>query len=120
MKTILLVDDEFDVLVVWRLLLEQAGYRVLTAPSGAAALEAIRARPPDLVVTDFMMPEMSGADVCAALAAEPAWRGIPIILCSSRDAIPLQPNPLIAYARKPLAFDRLREMIGKLLEGSAP
>ncbi|WP_246793617.1 response regulator [Burkholderia perseverans] len=116
MKTILLVDDEFDVLVVWRLLLTQAGYRVLTAPNGAAALEAIRAQRPDLVVTDFMMPEMSGADVCAALAAEPAWRDVPVILCSSRDDIPPQPNPLIAYARKPLAFDRLLKMIGDLLE----
>ncbi|HEY4296572.1 MAG TPA: response regulator [Paraburkholderia sp.] len=111
MKTILVVDDEFDILTVWRLLLERHGYTVLTASNGAAALEQIRRRRPDIIVSDCMMPLMSGLQLCAALYADPELRDIPIILCSAAADIPVQPNPTIAYARKPLSFDALLAML---------
>lgn len=60
MKTIMVVDDEFDLLTVWSLLLEQVGYTVVTAPNGAAALELARKSKPDLILSDCMMPIMSG------------------------------------------------------------
>jgi CheY-like chemotaxis protein len=114
MKTILVVDDEFDILTVWRLLLERHGYTVMTASNGAAALEQIRRARPDIIVSDCMMPVMSGLQLCAALYADPALRDIPIILCSAASDIPVQPNPTIAYARKPLSFDALLAMLERM------
>ena len=90
MKTILVVDDEFDILTVWRLLLERHGYTVLTASNGAAALEQIRKTRPDIIVSDCMMPVMSGLQLCA------------------------EPNPRIEYARKPLSFDALLAMLQRM------
>jgi len=114
MKTILVVDDEFDILTVWRLLLERHGYTVMTASNGAAALEQIRKVRPDIIVSDCMMPVMSGLQLCAALYAVLALRDIPIILCSAASDIPVQPNPNIAYARKPLSFDMLLAMLERM------
>jgi CheY-like chemotaxis protein len=114
MKTILVVDDEFDILTVWRLLLERHGYTVLTASNGAAALDHIRTNRPDIIVSDCMMPIMSGLQLCAALHADPDLRAIPIILCSAASDIPAQPNPHIAYARKPLSFDELLAMLQRM------
>jgi CheY-like chemotaxis protein len=114
MKTILVVDDEFDILTVWRLLLERHGYTVLTASNGAAALEQIRKTRPDITVSDCMMPVMSGLQLCAALYDDPDLRAIPIILCSAAADIPVQPNPTIEYVRKPLSFDTLLEMLERM------
>ncbi|WP_027214859.1 response regulator [Burkholderia sp. WSM2232] len=114
MKTILVADDEFDILTVWRLLLERHGYSVLTASNGAVALEQIRRTRPDIIVSDCMMPVMSGLQLCAALYADPDLRSIPVILCSAAADIPVQPNPFIAYARKPIAFDALLALLQKM------
>lgn len=114
MKTILIVDDEIDLLTVWLLLLERHGYTVLTAINGAAALEQIHETRPDIVVSDCMMPVMSGPQLCAALNDDPDLRAIPILLCSSAADIPAQPNPTIAYARKPLSFATLLAMLERI------
>src|ERR1700733_12429568 len=107
MKTILVVDDEFDILTVWRLLLERHGYTVLTASNGAAALEQIHKTRPDIIVSDCMMPVMSGLALCAGRCNAPILPAIPIILCSAAADIPAHPNPATASARKPLSFDAL-------------
>ncbi|WGS52218.1 response regulator [Paraburkholderia sp. D15] len=114
MKTILVVDDEFDILTVWRLLLERHGYTVLTASNGAAALVQIRTTRPDIIVSDCMMPVMSGLQLCAILNAAPDLREIPILLCSAAADIPIQPNPRIEYARKPLSFDTLLQTLQRM------
>jgi CheY-like chemotaxis protein len=121
MKTILVVDDEFDLLTVWRLLLEAVGYRVITAPNGAKALELIHTTRPDLILTDCMMPVMSGPELCAALYADPELRRIPIILCSAAADIPKQQNPVIAYCRKPLSLDTITPLLQRMapLDGGA-
>ncbi|HEY1997158.1 response regulator [Paraburkholderia sp.] len=115
MKTIMVVDDEFDLLTVWNLLLEQVGYAVVTAPNGAVALQLIQKSKPDLILSDCMMPVMSGPQLCAALFQDPDLRDIPIILCSAAVDIPLQPNPAIEYLRKPLSLDTLLPVIQRLL-----
>lgn len=115
MKTIMVVDDEFDLLTVWSLLLEQVGYAVVTAPDGAVALGLIRKARPDLILSDCMMPVMSGPELCAALFEDPELRSIPIILCSAAVDIPRQRNPAIAYCRKPISLDTLLPVIQKLL-----
>lgn len=60
MKTVLIVDDEPDILMLLRLALEAAGYETVEASDGQEALELIRARHPDVVLLDVMMPGMDG------------------------------------------------------------
>ena len=59
-------------------------YRVRATRNGREALEAVRQQPPDLVLTDVMMPEMSGTELCEALKKDPKTRGIPVILVTSK------------------------------------
>ncbi len=81
---ILLVDDEADLVTLLRYNLERAGLEVLTAPDGEEALLIVTERQVDLVLLDWMMPHMSGIDVCRQLRRKPATRNIPIIILTAR------------------------------------
>ncbi len=80
---VLLADDNADMRDYVRRLLS-ARYDVQAVPDGEAALEAIRARPPELVLTDVMMPRLDGFGLLHALRAEPRTRAIPVIMLSAR------------------------------------
>jgi two-component system, OmpR family, response regulator len=80
--TVLVVDDDGHIREVVRFGLEQAGYRVLEAADGRAALELARARPIDVVVLDIIMPEQDGLEVCRKLRERSQ---VPILFLSSRD-----------------------------------
>jgi CheY-like chemotaxis protein len=71
MYSILLVDDEADLLAAWHLILHAEGYEVRCAVNGVEALELMRQGVPDLVITDWMMPVMGGAELCRRLRAQP-------------------------------------------------
>ena len=60
------------------------GYQVRLTADGLEALEAVRQRAPDLVLTDVMMPEMSGTELCRALKSDPDTQGIPVVLVTSK------------------------------------
>ncbi len=81
MKTILVVDDELRITQLARDYLEHAGYQVLTAGDGPAALAAARAAQPDLVVLDLGLPGLDGLDVTRSLRKESA---VPIIMLTAR------------------------------------
>ena len=81
-KTILLVDDDPNILQVAGFAVTKAGYRVLTAKDGKQALELIRGEAPSLVVLDIVMPEMDGIEVCRELRRESA---VPVIFLTSMD-----------------------------------
>jgi len=83
-KTILVVDDEPDLVEVVRYNLEQAHYRVVTATSGSAALKQARKANPDLIVLDIMLPDLFGTEVCRTLRTDPRTRAIPIIFLSAK------------------------------------
>ncbi len=82
--TLLIVDDEKDILELLRYNLEKEGYRVLTAENGKAALELVK-QGPDLVVLDIMMPEPNGWEVCREIRKDAATASIPIIFLTARD-----------------------------------
>lgn len=82
MARILVVDDEPDARFLLRYEFERAGHDVSEATDGAAALEAITASRPALVVTDMMMPTMGGAELIRRLRAVPDTAGIPILCVS--------------------------------------
>jgi DNA-binding response OmpR family regulator len=88
MKTVLVVDDDPDIreLVSWKL--TQAGYTTLAEADGEAGLATATAgdadgRVPDLILVDWMMPRMTGIDVCRALRDNPATARIPVILLTA-------------------------------------
>lgn len=84
MTTILAVDDDAQVLRSITRILQDAGYTVQTASSGAEALELIGRQRPDLVILDIIMPEMDGLEVCRRLRADPFTAKLPIIFLTAK------------------------------------
>ncbi|MCX6135734.1 MAG: response regulator transcription factor [Ignavibacteriales bacterium] len=84
-STILVVDDEKDILELLKYNLEKEGYRVLTAGNGKEALRYVKQRP-NLVVLDVMMPELDGLEVCKAIRKDPGTAKTPIIFLTARDS----------------------------------
>jgi CheY-like chemotaxis protein len=119
MKTLLIIDDEADLIEALTTFLEPEGYRVLPAINGKAALEIIQGaeRVPDLILLDLMMPEVSGFDVLRALRKKRAYRQIPVLLMSATYA-PIESAELkgIPFIRKPFDLSDLIAMLSELLK----
>ena len=81
--TILVIDDEPDLLKMLKRRLEHWGYRALTAASGEEGLGLVERERPDLILLDIMMPKMKGRDVCAHLKANPQTADVPVIFLSA-------------------------------------
>ena len=83
MSTILVVDDDPDLRLALVDVLEESGYRVLTAEHGRAALEVLETERPNLILLDVMMPVMNGLDFAAQIQKDPARATIPIVIFSA-------------------------------------
>jgi two-component system phosphate regulon response regulator PhoB len=84
-STILVVDDEQDLVETLRYSLEREGFATLAARDGAAAMGYLgQAQPPDLVLLDWMLPDMSGTEVCRSLRMSERTRRTPVIMVSAR------------------------------------
>jgi CheY-like chemotaxis protein len=107
---ILLVEDDPRMLdaLVW--LIESEGHRVAQARNGAEALALARSEPPELVVTDYMMPLMDGLELAKAFADDPRLSMVPVVLTSAI-AEPPDPGAFRAFLRKPFAASRLLDLI---------
>ncbi len=81
---VLVVEDEAAQREVLAYNLEAAGFRVARAADGEAALTAVRETPPDVIVLDWMLPNVSGIEVCRRLKMRPETRALPIIMLSAR------------------------------------
>ncbi|MET0320527.1 MAG: response regulator [Duganella sp.] len=114
-KLILVVDDEFDVLSAYTMLFEYRGYRVRTAANGEQALAAAAVERPDIVVSDYMMPVMDGAQLCLLWSTDPDLRKVPFILCSAGLLRRDQALPYDAFFRKPVPFELLLDTIARLI-----
>ncbi len=82
--TILIVDDEPDVVDLLVFSLQKAGYKTLTARDGNVALQKARDELPTLVVLDLMLPERDGSDVCRQLKGDPKTKDIPVIMLTAK------------------------------------
>jgi CheY-like chemotaxis protein len=82
-KTILVVDDEFDLTSTVRAILEGEGYRVDVCANGREALERLKAARPDLVLLDVMLPVIDGYGVLRAIRQSPALADVPVVLMNS-------------------------------------
>jgi CheY-like chemotaxis protein len=109
---ILVVDDEPAQRFALRRMFERAGHEVIDAGDGAAALRAVRESPPDLVVTDMMMPVMSGDELIRQLRREPATAGIPILAASGDVHAAADADAVIS---KPYKWEHLTEVADGLL-----
>lgn len=108
MAEALIVDDEADVLFLLRLILEMNGYAVREARHGRAALDQVNAHTPDIIITDLMMPVMTGGQLIEILRRDPRTSTVPIILLSAN---PNGVQGADVVMRKP--FDQ-NELLGHL------
>lgn len=118
MITILVVDDEPLIAMALEAALEDAGYGVVTAANGRQGLERLAEAPrPDLVLTDMMMPVMSGAEMLQAMAADPDLAGIPAIVLSSlpEQTIRARADGAAAILRKPYTAEEVLGTIARVL-----
>ena len=81
---ILVVEDEPPLVEVLRYNLENEGYRVSVATDGTEALTQIHAEPPDLVILDWMLPQLSGIEVCRQIRTDPDAKDTPVIMLTAR------------------------------------
>lgn len=82
--SILVVDDEEDILELIRYNLEKEGYKATCVASGEAAIQAARADLPDLMILDLMLPGIDGLDVCRVLKNDPKTKNVMIIMLSAK------------------------------------
>ena len=124
-KVVLLVDDDHEILHAMRALLENKGYRVMTASDGNSGLIAAEREHPDLVVVDMMMPKKSGFLVLEKLKKNRQASPRVIMITANEGGRHRAYAEMLGvddYIRKPFAMDRLLESIKKLcpLDGGQP
>jgi two-component system phosphate regulon response regulator PhoB len=83
-QTVLVVDDERDIVELLRYNLAQAGFRVVSASEGRQAIDLARREKPDLIVLDLMLPVLPGAEVARVLKQDATTRAIPILMLTAR------------------------------------
>lgn len=116
MATVLLVDDDSAILVLLSELLEDEGYRVVTACDGQEALACVAAEQPDLILSDVMMPVLDGGSMCRALRADLRWHTLPVVLMSAA-ALPAEYADAghTAFLGKPIDLDLLVATLARCL-----
>jgi len=116
MAVVLVVDDEVGIANLLSDVLSDEGHRVLVAVNGHEALKRAEERP-DLVITDFMMPVMDGAQLMKALADHPDLKGIPIFLMSSAPeaAIRDKCSSYALFIRKPFEIYDVIDLVARVV-----
>jgi DNA-binding response OmpR family regulator len=114
-KKILVVDDETFIINLLRNGLTENGFEVITADNGFDAILAVEEQLPDCVITDIMMPKLSGLDFLKAIKNSKATKDVPVILISAMDQAEMVQQGLdmgaVDYITKPF---KINEIVGKL------
>ncbi len=123
---VLVVEDEASLATMLRYNLEKQGFRVEEAVDGQEAMARISESPPDIVLLDWMLPVMSGIEVCRQIRRRPATRDLPVIMVTARtedqDAVRGLNTGADDYITKPFSMDALLARMRALLRrsGAAP
>lgn len=122
-KTILVADDESHILNVVSLKLRNAGFRVITASDGQEALELAGQEKPDLVITDYHMPRLSGIELCRRLKQDAATSSIPAIMLTARgyslDEQDTAESGILQMISKPFSPRQLLATVNEVLAKAA-
>jgi DNA-binding response OmpR family regulator len=122
LKTILLVDDDNEIVETMRTLLEDRGYRIMVARDGNSGLTIAERENPDLLILDMMMPKKSGFLVLEKLKTRPGGL-IPTIMITgnegSRHRAYAEMLGVKDYIRKPFAMEKLLRSVDQILGGGA-
>jgi len=118
--TVMVVDDDPDILDMTRLVLEGGGYRVLPAGSGAEALHTLEQSRPDLILLDINMPDMDGWQVLRVLKVDERTTAIPVAMFSIkmevRDRLHGLQEGAFDYITKPFSTDDLLQRVRRIFE----
>ena len=120
MTRLLVVDDEKPLRDLLAMLFGDAGYTVVVAAHGGQALELVERERPDLIITDAMMPVLSGAELCRRLKSNVATSQIPIILMSTAGRHVASEAGADAFISKPFDLDALEALVRRWLDGPTP
>ncbi len=118
-RTIMVADDNPDIVDILRNMLEENGFNVTCAYSGKDLFAGLEELKPDLILLDIMMPQMDGLEVLRRLKGAPKTSSIPIIMITVKDEDKLAAHKLGAddYIPKPFDIDKLVTAINRLLSG---
>jgi len=111
---VLVADDSADMRSLIKEVLEDGGYEVVTVASGARALSEMTARPPDLLISDLLMPGMTGFSLRALMLRRPELAAIPVIILSAYWHRPSDTLDVAEVLTKPLNIDRLVDAVRRL------
>lgn len=122
-KTVLIADDEPNILISLEFLMKREGYRVVVAHDGQEACDLIRTEHPDLLLLDVMMPKKTGFDVCHEVRANAECKDLPILMLTAKGrdtdiakGLAMGAN---AYMVKPFSTKELVQKVRDLLEAAA-
>ena len=123
----MVVDDSAAIRKILQRVLRQTGMairNILEAGDGQEALELIKSRPVDLVLSDINMPKMDGIQLLAALKASAEWRSVPVVMITTEggetkvsEAVRLG---AAGYVRKPFTADQIKEKLVGILQPAPP
>jgi CheY-like chemotaxis protein len=119
-KKVMIVDDEENLIVLVKTLLEQEGYEVITAIDGKECLDKLKTVKPDLILLDMMMPGMSGREVCEKIRGNPKTKNLKVAFLtvarfSETGKGVLKKMNVLDYITKPFDNDDLIRRVKKLL-----
>ena len=110
MAYILLVDDDPESLWALQVALESDGHRVTIAAAAPQALAVLRHEAVQVMITDYEMPDIDGAELCRRARAQPAYCALPIVMLSAAPE-PKSPRHWTSFLRKPVRLDELTAII---------
>ena len=123
-QRILIADDEPNIVISLEFLMKREGFDVQVAMDGEAALQAIAAQLPDLILLDVMLPKLNGFEVCQQIRANPQWQSLKVLMLTAKGrdtevskGLALGAN---AYMTKPFSTRDLVEQVRQLLGSTEP
>jgi DNA-binding response OmpR family regulator len=121
-KRVLVVDDEPNIVMSLRFLMEREGFEVEVAEDGGAAVAALGRAPADLVLLDVMMPDCDGFEVCRRIRDQPGWQGTRIIMLTAKGRDVEREKGMAlgadAYVTKPFSTRDLVARVKAMLGGA--
>ena len=121
---IFVVEDEKPILTLLTYNLEKEGYKVSSSSNGEEALSSIKEKKPDLILLDWMLPDLSGIEICKNIRKDNKFKSLPIIMLTAKgeeeDKIKGLDSGVDDYLTKPFSFNELLARIKAILRRSNP